>query len=394
MEQLYTHLCKTNNIWDPTSPNGCDDAVECSDIIYSSQGTNSSTIKHDVLPLPSSSQIRPGLLQATTSTISSTIVWIHRDRKLRCLNISDSHLHYVLAAFELQTAYAYSRTMFAGISHLPSSQGNTTRGGHETRRSYAFCIHPKITLVWSFSISTGTFSAVVIAYPDQIGHMKSILEDLAVTREHEMGPLLVCLLLFASEIDFDQQRIKAEVREVELRTGFHRWESPKERVPPATGDVTTLSATMSGHAAKLASVTRKLAVSRHVTDFITLYSANSSNNVAQGSSVAGMLSQTSVRPAATPEIFKEHVTLLERRSKMQQTDTEFIDQRVQIQLRAVRSHSFPPSNVFLLHFHSLLVHKTISSSSISSPKTTPCQATRSHSTPSSSRGLTNVTRPR
>jgi len=128
-------------------------------------------------------------------------------------------------------------------------------------------------------------------------------------------------IMMSAEIDENQLRTKQDLRQTDVRTGYHKFAYMSEHA--AEGDLQELSARMSGHAAKLASTCRKLRLIKDLYVFIS-----------------ERLEQNATTPAGKPakassELLKSHLELLDKRLQMQFVDREYIERRVNIQINVV-----------------------------------------------------------
>src|SRR5262249_6890804 len=124
-----------------------------------------------------------------------------------------------------------------------------------------------------------------------------------------------------------QDSIKQQVREVEVRTGYHRWSGRHERAAP--GDLASLSAIMSGCATKMASVSRKTRGVKEMQKFV-LDQVEQPVVDWKGDADEGRRRETG------KVMLRDCVALLQRRARMQEVDTDFFQHRIKIQLTAVR----------------------------------------------------------
>jgi hypothetical protein len=87
-----------------------------------------------------------------------------------------------------------------------------------------------------------------------------------------MLPSLLYAIVCGREVDTATERVKKQVREVEVRTGFHMWADRTE--PPAKGDLVELSAKMSGCGTRAVFSKRKLEILEHVICFVVKRTAS------------------------------------------------------------------------------------------------------------------------
>jgi hypothetical protein len=154
-------------------------------------------------------------------------------------------------------------------------------------------------------------------------------------------PSLLVALVMGVQIDATTRAIKAEIRGVETRTGYHNFAS-RGGDKGSKADLQDLLAKTSGSASKLASTSRKSMVVEKLLSFM--------QNV-QGSCITA--SKEELRRDAAPDgnttedvrqsllgysLFKNHISVLQDRLEMQNTDIEYTLKRVHVQSDAV---SFP-----------------------------------------------------
>ncbi|KAK4183731.1 hypothetical protein QBC35DRAFT_393264, partial [Podospora australis] len=152
-------------------------------------------------------------------------------------------------------------------------------------------------------------NAVVFCEGEERTELRRILSSQwsASLAASPMFPALLSGLMLAHELDTTLDDIKKIVREVEARTGHHRFTSRRE-TSPAAGELGSLSANMSGCAAKLANGTRKLDLVSAINAFISQHMSETPNS---------------------------WVSLLQHRAAMQQTDLTYMQSRIDVQIRAL-----------------------------------------------------------
>jgi len=330
------YLNAKNQLWAKTSFGSCND-IPVSEIWYRGEARSQTEhrtihrksirgwLANDYNSVTTKAQM-PGLLVAK-------IVWINKDfAKNQFLPTADI-LYEILLAFGLNSAYTYSRTAFAGIASIPCHDADTA----EILHAYSFCYHPKLTLIWSRHKTTNLIQAVCFSGEEQMSQFKQILDCGWQFADQDMMLAFLCSLLLSTEVDLTECAIKDEVRGVEARTGYHRWENRREH--PAEGDLADLSAKISGCATKMASCTRKLKVIRELNSFIV-------DQIQDKPVVHSLLVPISpgISSSTTSKILLlENVKLVESRVTMQNIDTEFFLNRIESQLRAVSSQSINTS---------------------------------------------------
>ncbi|KAK3338606.1 hypothetical protein B0T25DRAFT_426744, partial [Lasiosphaeria hispida] len=145
---------------------------------------------------------------------------------------------------------------------------------------------------------------------------------------HPMFPAFLCSLMLSQEMDTTLDDIKGTVREVEARTGHHRF-TTRRQTRPAAGELGNLSAQMSGCAAKLANGTRKLQVIESLNSFMLHHASPIPNPSADDND-----EHDDNRPSSTTLVTSYHA-LVAHRTQMQTVDSAYVQQRVQVQIAAL-----------------------------------------------------------
>ena len=316
MDELFRHLGHTEQTWGHDVFTDREEIDVCEvdqDARTNTRKTQYQTISKDGLP---------GWLG---HNVVCRMVWVSRDAAELRNDIATPVLFQLLDAFGLKSAYSYYSTAFAGAASLPPQR---TASGNI--RSYSFCYHPKIILLWSRNASQNCIQGICFAGKAQITAFQELLNVRWPFLEHDMMPAFLCSVLLSSEVNTTQNAVKQEVRETEVRTGFHRWSGRREQ--RASGDLSALSAKMSGCASKYASVARKMQVVEDLNEFIL----EQISDLRDSLSGVGPATQSGVRKLNEHgRALEKHVQLMQRRVKMQQVDVEFFEQRVTVQLNAV-----------------------------------------------------------
>jgi hypothetical protein len=151
--------------------------------------------------------------------------------------------------------------------------------------------------------------------------------------------------MMSQEVHSMQNSIKVDVREVEVRTGYHRFASRRER--PAIGELGELSARMSGCETKLASVTRKVKTLEELCGFMSRNSHTDKQQLSQRPSNRVDISGD--------EILDHSVGLLQGRLRMQAADNDYVMQRVRIQIKAVSRTNLSILEFMLTDISSLIL---------------------------------------
>ena len=235
--------------------------------------------------------------------------------------------------FEEQMSYNVSAHMLAQINqhfrlekvheHYSSTYTWSTCSAQRDFEIRAYYVgrQPLIHLSWSRKDGSSTTNAICIAKEPKIKFLKEILECDFVQQlmDQEMLPGFMVAVMLVREIDQGQEPIKDQVREVEVRTGFHNWESRFEK--PAAGDLNSLSAKMSGCETKTASIIRKIETVRELSKFIR---QQADSSLARGGS-----------NKSSHEALYSHLDNLMQRVRSQHIEANFFAQRTKSQLTAV-----------------------------------------------------------
>jgi hypothetical protein len=267
---------------------------------------------------------------------TARILWVGQDREGLRVSPSTKTLERLTEAWRLGDALNYARCCFAGVSAL-EPDGST--------RIFTAAYHPKLAAAWAHTESPSGLTphtcAIIFAEGEERAEMHRILGSQwsPASASHAVFPALMCSLTLAHGLDSTLEDIKSAVREVEARTGHHRFAS-RHQTQPAAGELGHLSAQMSGCAAKLANGTRKMRVIEAINDFISQQASRSPPPRATKPRkkseiyVADYARETPTAPA--PEPFSpSQLDLLRHRVQMQAVDTAYVQQRVQIQIAAL-----------------------------------------------------------
>ncbi|KAK3386843.1 hypothetical protein B0H63DRAFT_430652 [Podospora didyma] len=265
---------------------------------------------------------RQTTIQGEPHTRLLRLVWIGQNPATSRRSPSTKVLTRLLEVWNIQDAYDYAQSTFAGVAALPppSQNSNASPSAHTFTVTY----HPKLAAAWSHGPGKETH-CVIFAEGEQRVELLRILTSSPWTpslTSHAMFPALLSSLMLGHELDSTLEDIKLAVREVEARTGHHRF-TTRRQTQPAAGELASLSASMSGCAAKLANGARKLALINALNSFIQSHSSHSHSQ-----------SSTSPGSSASARV-EENMTLLHHRTEMQTVDASYTQQRVQVQVAAL-----------------------------------------------------------
>jgi hypothetical protein len=326
MQDLYQH-CATRSVWEKYEVLKCP-VVEVTEVWVEEDGHCNHSSALAETKTVSSADIDSWLEEPSRRHFpggvyfrSARFVWVGQGGDQLRASPSTQTLESLADAWKLQDALGYARGCFAGVSAL-ASNGDA--------RVFTVAYHPKLAMAWSHnkasSESLPQTHAIVFAEGEERAELRRILSSKwnADTAKHPMFPALLCSLMLAHGLDSTLEDIKAAVREVEARTGHHRFAS-RRQTQPAAGELGHLSAQMSGCAAKLANGTRKMKVVEAINEFIAQHGLPKGTKRRERT-----VSANPGQPFTTA-----HIDLLRHRVQMQAVDTTYVQQRVQIQIAAL-----------------------------------------------------------
>lgn len=268
-------------------------------------------------------------------TRSVRLVWVGQDPQTGRMGPSTKVMERLMDAWGLEDAFGYARSCFTGVSAL-GLLGET--------QVFTATYHPKLAMAWSYAEprpgASPQMCVIIFAEGEERVILRRILESkwTRASASHAMFPALLCSLMLAQELDSTLEDIKTAVREVEERTGHHRF-STRRQTQPAAGELGQLSAGMSGCAAKLANGTRKMKVIEALNEFIQQHSWEPTAPQPQirDPIYLGDMGTKSLGKTVPPDgnFSKPHIDLLRHRVQMQATETAYMQQRVQIQIAAL-----------------------------------------------------------
>lgn len=264
------------------------------------------------------------------------LLWVGEERITGRASPSTNTLEKLSEEWGLQEGLDYARGCFAGASAV-ESDGD--------KQVFTVAYHPKLLAVWRHTADNSSDSipqtqAIIFAEGEERAELRRILDSkwAASSVRHPIFPALLCSLVLAHGLDNTLEDIKAAVREVEARTGHHRFAS-RRQTQPAAGELGSLSAQMSGCAAKLANGTRKMKVVEAVNEFISQHNFWRPPNAPNQEQGNIFLTHTDTRACPTGDpgdgFSTSHLNLLRHRVQMQAVDAAYVQQRVQIQIAAL-----------------------------------------------------------
>jgi len=326
MDKIFQHLSESNQLWQPCQSTAAK-YVDVSEIWHGCDTLQATSTRRKIMVEELGKWLNGGEKKYVNDEIRSCvlrIVWIEYDPSIPQNNISDTALRSIIDSFDLTLANGYFRTWFAGAATLPLKRLPT-----RTIRSYSFSYHPKLAFIWSRDTTANRIQGICFALPTQIAYLRESLDTVRQLADQEMIIAFLCSLLLTAEADRSQDMIKKEVREIEVRTGYHQWSSRTEQAAP--GDLARISAKISGCATKTASTSRKIKVIQQLNEFIL-------ENLQQIPTCPVGVSPTAQQISSATDnvqLLQSYVQLLQTRAKMQQVDTDFFLHRIDVQISAV-----------------------------------------------------------
>lgn len=266
-----------------------------------------------------------GREQAQVTNPSLQIVWIHRLVQARKFDVSEEIFAYLHDHLGHDLARNAGFTALAGVSTVSNKSASLTTGFVN--------FLPKFSMTWAINTQYSRQTIICLVEEPKRRVLEDLFRQAFIQRLCDNPALstLITSILFSMEIDDVQERVKQDVRQVEVRTGHHDWKSRGEA--PALGDMIGLAARMSGCSTRIESSLRK---QRARTDFVRRIMEQCSL-ISQNSTSSALVKQIEEVQAITK--------VLDDWARAQLIDTEFVKARVQVQLDAVSSALTVPLNV-------------------------------------------------
>lgn len=254
------------------------------------------------------------------------LVWVKFEHVEKAKHISPRVLDKLIKEFRIELANEWNSTCFAGTAKFldPGYPGT----GFEPSYSYSICNHPKLTIAWSHTLTTGLTQGIYFSGTDQIPELHGLFQSLTSIAKHPMMFSLMFGISLSGLVDKELKAIKETIRAVEVRTRFHSWASRTES--PAQGDNLTLSAGTTGAKTRLANLSRRSTVLHELCKFIR----ENVHTEYRGSHSAEILSRLS----STIQSIEEYTQVLEKRILLQEADIQFFQQRTEAQSMVVSAH--------------------------------------------------------
>jgi len=272
-------------------------------------------------------------IKADPCTRTVRLVWVGEDSATFRHSPSTRELQELLAAWNLQSGYDYALSCYAGVSALPPQHG---------ARIFTATYHPKLAMAWSHNILEGVPETNMVVFAEGEERKELLLALQSKWSPsfigHPMFPAFLCSLMLSQELDTTLEDIKTVVRNVEARTGYHRF-STRRQTRPAAGELGSLSAEMSGCAAKLANGTRKLKVVEALNAFMLKHADHGTPTPTRITPTVFMeeADEKTRRPEqhSSAAVLTSHLGLINQRVEMQFVDSAYVQQRVQVQIAAL-----------------------------------------------------------
>ena len=291
----------------------------------------------------------------TQQSLLGRFVWLVADDSAKTISLSKSIQSTLLERFGLQLAGKYFRTFYSGVAALPR-----VSNPEFDQRAYAFCYGPKIAATWSHttfkdsSAGEGITEALIFCRTppkkekaenstpkkNELEGFQNLLKGVSWNAElcrSSAFPAYLFSLMLGRQISMTQAEIVGSIRQVEIYTGFHEYtyreyaHGKDDEKNDGGQQLVEWTAKCSGHAAKLASVTRKGKVLRNLLEFITKTVDDDANFRNRGRPPSG----DNDGSLSGDNLLKQSVELLQNRLDMQQVEVEHTLRRTEIQIEAV-----------------------------------------------------------
>lgn len=274
-----------------------------------------------------------------SQSLLQRLVWLDVDVKGKRLRLANMMRDKLLDQFGLKLAHMYFKTYVTGITSLPAASDQVGE-----RRAFALSHAPKLAALWcqqrfEISVNRPPVTRSIIFMPEE---QKKVTRKALESNWHSSlyyNPMFPAFLL-AMQLDLDidkvQEGIKVHVREVERRTGYHKFQSRDDAI--RQGELGPLAADTSGYATKLASVERKGKAVSKILDFMKLQISDYDSPKPK-LAVAELAHDPrwSKHITNSCELLLHHIQVLHDRLHMQMVDNEYTLKRVDIQIQALFS---------------------------------------------------------
>lgn len=275
--------------------------------------------------------------EAGDESLLQRLVWLDVDVKGKRLRLANMMRDKLLDKFGLRLAHMYFKTYVTGITSLPASSDAVGE-----RRAFALSHAPKLAALWCQqrfdpSVHRPPVTRSLIFMPEEQKKLtrKALESKWDVSLYYNpMFPSFLLAMQLEIEIDQVHQGIKVHIREIERRTGYHKFESRDDAI--LQGDLGPLAADTSGYATKLASVERKGKAVGAILDFMRMQICDY-ESPKSGSATADLAQDLQWKEPTkrSCELLLHHIQVLHDRLHMQLVDTDYTSKRVRIQIKAV-----------------------------------------------------------
>lgn len=255
MEELINHLHDHAQVWEATDPIEAD-LIEISEIWDSIDPAGEPSVEQTKIEAYRLNSwldtTRPDPLNPFPfrSQCSLRIVWVKIDRDDNVHCVSKNQLNTVINAFKLDLAYKYCATVSAGTTEISRSHGS------RIPPQYAFSYRPKLAAIWGREVKSDTIQAIFFTVEDYINSFKLILERRWRILGQEMFIPFLCSAVMGLQVDESSNKVNADIRGIENRTGFHGWNDNDAKLAP--NDLEGLLQRVSAMSTKTVSSLRKI----------------------------------------------------------------------------------------------------------------------------------------
>lgn len=244
-------------------------------------------------------------------------------------DINENAFKHILKEFGLEILYKYAHATGMTFDIIPNASGSQDLHGLSY---YSIFLEHYFGLYVSADPDTGSMRGIVWTSPRLMDLFRSAIINLQTLSRHPYYIMLAASAAFNADHNHYLGDIEFKVNTVEKRTGHQGWDMIA--YPSAGGELSDLSAKMSGLATSLA--------------------ANRRLN-GMDDEILKVLSDTSHVPNSLEHgvctSFETHRAILQRRSSIRHLHIELLMSRVQTQLTAVRSLRLLPMKADLIVLH-------------------------------------------
>ena len=231
-----------------------------------------------------------------------------------------SSLDILLENFKLEKAYRYSMALPAVFTPVPVHQTE-----HSDTATFSLCTPWGFGIAWKHDDRSGRTEAVCWGNDWSDGAMWRVMNQTKAWARHPLFLALVASIMLGKLMDDYLDTESTNIKGVEARTRYHGFSDLATKI--TEGDYNSLSQKMSGCAGILALLERTYKVLNEFLGDMSLYSQR--YDVDDDPSLRGIRLEV-----------EECIETLRKRLKVQKIELDYLSQRVEVQLTAVRVATF------------------------------------------------------